>query len=103
MRTIASLLLAALGVASLLDTLNAQPRELPHVYLVKAAGCQVRPSERSQTGFRVSDPARKGLVTALHGVAGCSSLSARNDRGDVFNDLFVFMVDVEADVALLSS
>src|SRR5258707_12488452 len=54
-----------------------------------------------QTGFRVTKP--PGLITALHGEADCSTISAYNEYGDSLNDLKVTQVDIDRDVALLTS
>lgn len=92
--------LIAVCLAAVCLTVEAQE---PFVYLVKAGGCTTAPSQRSLTGFRVNDPDRKGIITALHGVAGCSVITARAGVGEIYTSLYVGAVDVESDVALLSS
>src|SRR2546423_2090460 len=52
-----------------------------------------------QTGFRMAD--RKGIITALHGVADGAAFSAFNKAGDVLNGLTVASVDVRNDMVLL--
>jgi hypothetical protein len=45
----------------------------------------------------------KGIVTALHGVLGATTIDAENDNGDLLQNLKVGMVDVANDLALLTS
>jgi hypothetical protein len=54
-----------------------------------------------QTGFRLAG--RKGIITALHGVADGTTFSAYNESGDVLNDLKIADIDYENDLALLRS
>jgi hypothetical protein len=73
-----------------------------HVYFVKAANCKWAPTARAQTGFRVRGLV--GIVTALHGVADCTSLRIQDDAGEiVWSGLNVVSLDVGRDVALLRS
>ncbi len=56
------------------------------------------------TGFLVNDPEKGiGLVTALHGVAGCKAIAAANDSGNGYGELQLTSVDFDNDVALLAS
>lgn len=73
----------------------------PFVYRLKIAGCAFTPTDRRQTGFRVQGVT--GIVTALHGVADCTTVDAVTDEGEVFSELVITAVDVAHDVALLSS
>jgi formylglycine-generating enzyme required for sulfatase activity len=75
---------------------------VPYVYRLKIFDCASRPTARQQTGFRVHREA--GIVTALHGVADCKTVNALSDDGEeIFNDLTIRQVDIERDIALLSS
>ena len=47
-----------------------------HVFRVRATDCKFEPVKRVQTGFRLHD--EPGIVTALHGVADCKSISAES-------------------------
>lgn len=78
---------------------NGVPR--PFVYRLKIDGCRFAPTARRQTGFRVQGLA--GIVTALHGVADCTTFSAVTDEGKIFTELVITAVDVAHDVVLLSS
>lgn len=74
----------------------------PYVYRLKIGNCTFDPTDRRQTGFRVQG--RIGIVTALHGVADCKTISAVADNGqELFNDLVIEQVDIERDIALLVS
>ena len=46
-------------------------------------GCKFEPKQRVQTGFRIKD--QPGIITALHGVADCSSIVA--ESGDLDRNL----------------
>lgn len=75
--------------------------DLQYIYLLEAADCVSLPEARSQTGFRLQGV--QGIVTALHGVVGCSHITARRpETGEVHNLLVVALVDVERDVAVLA-
>jgi hypothetical protein len=73
---------------------------VPFIYRIIVSGCNHEPTKRVQTGFRVKGLA--GIVTALHGVAGCNTIFARSDD-DWFGDLTIARVDIENDLALLWS
>lgn len=79
--------------------------EFPDIFRLEISECMHDPAGvRYQTGFRVVGVV--GIVTALHGVADdCKQISAvgGGDDGPVFNNLTLIKVDVDADVALLSS
>jgi hypothetical protein len=73
-----------------------------HIFLVKMSSCASGPKERSQTGFRIRGI--KGVITALHGVAGCGEIKVQSETGKILSDAVrVSRVDVKNDVALLSS
>ncbi len=75
-----------------------------HVFLIHAAGCKFEPKQRVQTGFRIKD--QPGIITALHGVADCSSIVAESgdlDRNLRLKELIVGKIDVPADTAVLWS
>ena len=89
-----------------IGTVLAQPptrNPNPFVYRLKISGCKYEPLSRRQTGFRVQG--RRGIVTALHGVADCTKISAITDEtGErIFNDLYPVEVDIGRDLVLLSS
>ena len=75
----------------------------PYVYRIKAGQCSHAPVDRRQTGFRLEG--KSGIITALHGVVDCATINALPDdvNAPFFNDLRIQEVDVERDVALLSS
>jgi S1-C subfamily serine protease len=74
----------------------------PHVFKIRAAGCTQGPEQRVQTGFRVKN--LPGIVTALHGVAGCRTITALSGvEGIVFDQMFIGKVDISRDMALLWS
>ena len=76
----------------------------PYVYRLKVAQCSQEPWARVLTGFRVQG--KDGIITALHGVIGCESITARSDdknNDNIFRNLTIQQVDIERDVALLWS
>lgn len=96
---VAALLLLAANLA-LAQTPAFQPN--PYVYRIVVDGCKHAPANRRQTGFRVRGEA--GIVTALHGVADCPNAIIKAEYPDgVFNGLTLTAVDIDRDVALLSS
>lgn len=73
-----------------------------HIFLIKAFNCSAGPKNRTQTGFRIHG--LKGIVTALHGVAGCTTVKAQSKQGPVLSAaLSMTAVDVDNDLALLTS
>jgi hypothetical protein len=90
--------LTVLGLLFALSGTCAAQQE--HVFKIEARGVGTTSAGRTLTGFRLRD--RKGIITALHGVADVRQISAAN-QSHVFNDLKVVQVDVEHDLALLSS
>jgi hypothetical protein len=79
----------------------AQERS-PYVYLIRVSKCGDSDSVRTLTGFRVRG--KSGIVTALHGVAGCKNLAAISEKGTALKeDLVVDSADINRDTALLLS
>jgi trypsin-like peptidase len=73
-----------------------------HIFLIKAFDCASGPRNRTQTGFRIHG--RKGIVTALHGIAGCATVKAQSKQGPVLSSpLSAAEVDIENDLVLLMS
>lgn len=97
---VAIVLLLALWAGVILAQ-NESAMPVPYVYRLKISGCTFDPVDRRQTGFRVQGMA--GIVTALHGVADCQSVTAVPDDGIPFTDLVITAVDIERDIALLTS
>jgi hypothetical protein len=95
----------AFSLAVLLASpLAAASGEAPsHIFEVIAAGCRKEPPERSQTGFLVRR--RGGVITALHGVIGCSRITLRSSTDELHlsEPVQVVGVDIDSDAALLSS
>jgi len=84
----------------MLHAQDNEPWNSPHVAKVIAEGCSQEPIQRTQSGFRVRGKA--GIVTALHGVAGCRQISAIPGGGQpAITELSIEEVDVGRDVALL--
>lgn len=83
---------------------NWTQAEVSDIFQIRCSS-QSDDSSSTLTGFCAEGIT--GIVTALHGVAGCKKLSAiqrHSDRKDVeFNDLNIIKVDIDRDVALLSS
>lgn len=80
---------------------NGSATPVPYVYRLKIGGCTFDPIDRRQTGFRVQG--KVGIVTALHGVADCKTVSAIADDGAIFTNLAIAAVDIDHDIALLTS
>lgn len=111
-----SLCLLILGVLFCTTSATAQldPELSPYVYFVTIGGCKYKQLDddiRYQTGFLVRGQKFGGIVTALHGVADCLdyddsfTITADNEynTGGPFRDLELRMVDIDRDIALLSS
>lgn len=99
--TLTLCMLLTIGSLSLAQTTSFKPSL--HVYRMVISGCAQPPLERTQTGFRVKDQALIGIVTALHGVAGCKTINAIPDGDASLVDLTITQVDIARDVALLGS
>lgn len=78
----------------------AAPSPTTHIYRISAGECTSRSDAIAQTGFRVNG--LSGIVTALHGVVGCRSVTA-SSGDDVLNDLEIVKADIARDIALLWS
>lgn len=72
----------------------------PYIFKITAKKNSGRPQE--QTGFRIQG--KSGIITALHGVIGQESISASIvGLKKRFSDLEIEQVDIEHDLALLTS
>ena len=82
-------------------SLNAQQNKLEQfIYLIQIPKTKYHPT-LLQTGFQIYGV--KGIFTSLHGLVDGISFSAKNERNKVFNELKIISVDVDNDVALMSS
>ncbi|MEZ4618058.1 MAG: trypsin-like peptidase domain-containing protein [Caldilineaceae bacterium] len=96
------ILLALLTLASTISAQSNYLQPIPAIYRIKSDRCSFEPVARLQTGFRVEG--QPGIITALHGVLDCETVSAvSGDSQKIINDLTIAAVDIERDVALLSS
>ena len=96
MRKLAVFLLLLLPMSSV-----SSGADLPQVFQIVADECSHGP-RRVQTGFLADG--HQGLITALHGVLGCNTLQARRAADErPISGLKIVEVDIERDVALLSS
>ncbi|MHA6262796.1 S1 family peptidase [Arenibacterium sp. CAU 1754] len=94
------ILIALLLFAALLPQSALAQQE--HVYRIKASRCMTPPETRVQTGFRVKGW-EGGLVTALHGVAGCDHITAdRPGSNEEYSDLNDYSIDLKRDLAFVS-
>ena len=97
-----SLVFAILFLFSFSTEATSQERvPADYVYMVIASGSKYHQGQVLQTGFRMQGT--KGIITALHGVVGATSISALNHKNDRLVDLTIHSVDFENDLALLSS
>lgn len=81
-----------------------QSEPSPSILRIVAQGCAPDNHERSQTGFLVTDAPdilTPSIVTALHGVANCSTIDAFSNS-EVITQLKIVKIDFLHDVALLS-
>ena len=93
---IAFLVVVVLGLA------NVAHAQGEHIFLIKAFNCPAGPKGRTQTGFRIRG--RKGVVTTLHGIAGCATVKAQSKQGPILSSSLVLAeVDIENDLAFLTS
>jgi hypothetical protein len=92
----------ALGFNLLFQLLYARTRS---IYQIKAE-CKGKPNLRLQTGVRIQG--YSGVVTALHGVAGCAEITAISNSPVTprelvnISDLEIVQVDIARDIALLA-
>lgn len=87
------------GLIFYVNIVSAQNQtDSPHVFQVRTGECSQKP--QAQTGFRIVGI--KGIITALHGVAGCKTINAINENEDLL-DLSIIRADIDRDVALLGS
>jgi carboxypeptidase family protein/trypsin-like peptidase len=73
---------------------------LDFVYMVRIPATPQHPAA-IQTGFRLRGT--RGIVTALHGVVGGGPFSAINEKNEVFSNLWLGSLDIENDIAVLTS
>jgi hypothetical protein len=101
MRTVMFIASSASASLAIVPTYAADVDVRAAVYMVEASNCVSLPLLRTQTGFLLEG--RTGLVTALHGVAGCATVSARQpDRTTLTHTgLRPLWVDVARDVVML--
>jgi hypothetical protein len=99
MRAITGALAAFLFIPSITCAIPSTQDDA--IFHVEAGDCEVPPIRRAQTGFSLRN--FPGIITALHGVAGCRSLSARQwgTAGVTVTGLKVTSIDLARDVALL--
>lgn len=95
------ILLAIIFLCTFKAPLYAQDNITRHVYMVVCSGNPYHKNKVLQTGFRMQGT--KGIITALHGVLGATSITAQNTKGDVLTDLSISQVDIDNDLALLTS
>lgn len=72
-----------------------------NLFSIIANNCPYQQGAHSLTGFRLKGQA--GIVTALHGVVGCSVKAQSDGQVILRQKLDILAVDVAADIALLSS
>ncbi len=75
----------------------------PAVFRVMLNNCGPQGGGFVQTGFRAGWNGHEGIVTALHGVSGCDGYYATQGEIIYLTDLKLAAVDVDRDVAFLSS
>ncbi|MCB0589485.1 MAG: carbohydrate-binding protein [Phaeodactylibacter sp.] len=79
--------------------------ENPAVFRILLTGCEGGKGF-VQTGFRAQWNGQEGVITALHGVAGCRRCSAAQGGekdGIYLDDLALVAVDIDRDIAFLAS
>jgi hypothetical protein len=74
-----------------------------NVYRVMLVDCGYKNIGYVQTGFRGFWNGQHGIVTALHGVAGCNRYYVTQGENVYLDDLTLTAVDYDKDVAFLSS
>jgi len=77
------------------------------VFRIIASGCQYNENSLKSnysTGFVYKENGRVvGILTALHGVCGCNSITAEDSNGKKLYSLKVTKADITSDIALLHS
>lgn len=78
-----------------------------YVVRIKASNCNYN-SERGATNFSTGsivkyDRKVVGVLTTLHGVCGCKTISIEDSNGKDFFNLTITQADIKNDIALLSS
>ena len=77
-----------------------------NIFQINASKCPGKKPERTLTGFKLrgAGGGPDGIITALHGVAGCGLIMAVPDQGQPLTQaLQLSELDVENDLALLTS
>jgi hypothetical protein len=97
------LLVFAFSLSTVLSASAQAQTDVPQVLRVMISDCSYSPETRTQTGFMVQDKSITGIVTALHGVADCAEIMAKDSEGTEYTALEAMMVDIDRDVVLLSS
>jgi hypothetical protein len=83
---------------------QAQTSTDRYVYQVQAYQFPKKWPDRMQTGFLATINEQKGIITALHGVAGSHRITVRTDKGLKLNGpVKIAYIDLRHDLALLSS
>jgi hypothetical protein len=100
--------LRALTLRALLILLAVWPclAQRENTFLIVSTECPVEPRERDLTGFRVLQPMpdlRSGIITALHGVAGCHVRALTDGSVTLGKELRIQAVSIDSDLALLYS
>lgn len=96
--TLSLLISASLAIYAQMEEFKPSP----HIFRIQSGQCPQEPKQRVQTGFRVKN--QVGIITALHGIVGCQSITAQSGDGSKnFVDLVISKVDIRRDTALLVS
>ena len=105
MRKVLKRLLAGFALAlALAGGAAAQPNE--QIFRVMSTGCGPMNNGWAQSGFRTVVNGQVGLVTALHGVVGCSNVYAQQeeDLGSRYvGDMTLVLLSIPHDVAFYAS
>lgn len=95
--------LAVIVISFFLTIISFETHAL-EIYRITSEECVGGKTTTLQTGFSLSPEAE--IVTALHGVSGCSKITARRFDGQkivsVLEDLFVERADIQRDLAILT-
>lgn len=70
------------------------------IYRLMMSNCNLKGKGYIQTGFRASWRGQEGIITALHGVAGCKKWYAALGKDEFFS-LKLEAVDIDRDIAFL--
>lgn len=94
-----------LGIFLLVMLCLSAQAQYRYIYTIRAAGCPgMKAGEvRILTGFKFRFQSQTGIATALHGVCGCSSITAQDHRRNTYKQLDLVLADIDSDVAVLTS